>query len=118
MKEKVGEVFSIAVDNLPIAGCTISKEISGGENYIAYYSLARNTDISAEIYPYHKLIIMADGQAEVYTADGEKKVLRKGDGFLTPTDIPIGSRTEESAIYTEIAIRAQDVRGTSCADRS
>ena len=29
MKEKVGEVFSIAKDNPPVPGCTISKEISG-----------------------------------------------------------------------------------------
>lgn len=108
MKEKTGEVFSIAEDNMPVPGCTISKEIHSGENYIAYYSLAGNTDISAEIYPYHKLIIIAEGQAEVYTADGEKKALRKGDGILTPTDIPVGIRTEESAIYTEIAIRRED----------
>ena len=108
MKEKTGEVFSIAEDNMPVPGCTISKEIHSGENYITYYSLAGNTDISAEIYPYHKLIIIADGQAEVYTADGEKKALRKGDGILAPTDIPVGIRTEESAIYTEIAIRRED----------
>jgi quercetin dioxygenase-like cupin family protein len=108
MKEKTGEVFSIAEDNMPVPGCTISKEIHSGENYIAYYSLAGNTDISAEIYPYHKLIIIAEGQAEVYTADGEKKALRKGDGILAPTDIPVGIRTEESAIYTEIAIRRED----------
>ena len=108
MKEKTGEVFSIAEDNMPVPGCTISKEIHSGENYIAYYSLAGNTDISAEIYPYHKLIIIAEGQAEVYTADGEKKVLRKGDGILAPTDIPVGIRSEESAIYTEIAIGRED----------
>lgn len=108
MKEKTGEVFSIAEDNMPVPGCTISKEIHSGENYIAYYSLAGNTDISAEIYPYHKLIIIAEGQAEVYTADGEKKALRKGDGILAPTDIPVGIRTEESAIYTEIEIRRED----------
>ena len=77
MTEKTGEVFSIAEDNMPVPGCTISKEIHSGENYIAYYSLAGDTDISAEIYPYHKLIIIAEGQAEVYTADGEKKVLTK-----------------------------------------
>ena len=51
MKEKVGEVFSIAKDNAPVPGCTISKEVHSGENYITYFSLARNTDISAEIYP-------------------------------------------------------------------
>ena len=109
MKEKTGNVFSIAVDNTPVPGCTISKEIHNGENYIAYYSLAQNTDISAEIYPYHKLIIVADGEAEIYTADGEKKDLRKGDSILTLTDIPIGVRTEGSTVYTEISIRREDI---------
>ena len=108
MKEKVGEVFSIAKDNPPVPGCTISKEISGGDNYIAYYSLAGNTDISAEIYPYHKLIILCEGQAEVYTADGDKRQLRSGESVLAPTDIPVGIRSSESAVYTEISIRRDD----------
>ena len=51
MKEKFGEIFSIAKDNAPVTGCTISKEVHGGENSIIYFSLARNTDISAEIFP-------------------------------------------------------------------
>ena len=57
MKEKVGEVFSIAKDNPPITGCTISKSVYNGINDITYFSLAKNTDISAEIYPYHKLLM-------------------------------------------------------------
>lgn len=108
MKEKVGEVFSIAKDNPPVPGCTISKEISGGDNYIAYYSLAGNTDISAEIYPYHKLIILCEGQAEVYMADGNKRQLKSGESILAPTDMPVGIRSSESAVYTEIAIRRDD----------
>ena len=46
-----GRKFSIAKENLSIPGCTISKEIHSGENYITVFSLAKNTDISAEIYP-------------------------------------------------------------------
>ena len=49
MKEKTGKVFSIAEDNVPVTGCTISKEVYSGGNYILYFSLAKNTDISAEI---------------------------------------------------------------------
>lgn len=66
MNVKVGEVFSIAKDNPSVLGCTISKEICGGKNYIMCFSLAKNTDISAEIYPYHKMLIVADGSLEVY----------------------------------------------------
>mgnify|MGYP004654350447 FL=1 len=56
MKEKIGEVFSVARDNPPIPGCTVSREITEREQYVAYYSLAACTDISAEIYTYHKLL--------------------------------------------------------------
>ena len=108
MKEKGGEVFSIAKDNKPVTGCTISKEVYNGGNYISYFSLAKNTDISAEIYPYHKLIIVADGNMEVYGIDGYRRKLTEGDAVLTLMDIPIGMRTSEGTVYTEISIRRDD----------
>ena len=109
MKEKVGEVFSIAKDNRPVPGCTISKEVHGGENYITYYTLAKNTDISAEIYPYHKLLIVADGRVAVYGADGFDKELETGEGILTLTDEPMGMKTSGGAVYTEIQVRRDDI---------
>ena len=108
MKEVVGEVFSIAKDNAPVPGCTISKEVQSGANYITYFSLARNTDISAEIYPYHKLLIVADGNMEVYGADGFSRKLGTGDSVITYTDTPMGMRSAEGAVYTEISIRRND----------
>lgn len=105
MNEKTGAVFCIAEDNQPISGCTISKAVyDNGEDYISYFSLAENTDISAEIYGYHKLILLHEGSMEVYT---DKKVftLEKGDCILTPINIPIGMRTNNKAIYIEISIR-------------
>lgn len=108
MKEKIGEVFSISEDNKPLSGCTLSKEIYGGENSITYFSLAKNTDISAEIYPYHKLIMLFDGTLNVYGNKGEIKKLDKGDSILTEVNIPVGMNTETSAIYVEISIRRTD----------
>lgn len=108
MKEKAGEVFSIAKNNQPVPGCTISKEVHSGENYITYFSLAKNTDISAEIYPYHKLLIVADGSMEVYGADGFQKKLDNGDSIITYTDTPMGMRSSKGAVYTEILIRRKD----------
>ena len=105
MKEKIGEVFSIAKDNQPVTGCTISREVYSGENYIIYFSLAKNTDISAEIYPYYKLLIVAEGSMEVYGTEGFSKSLRTGECVITPTDTPMGMRTSEGAVYTEISIR-------------
>ena len=105
MNEKTGTVFSIAKDNQPVAGCTISKEVyASGQDYISYFSLAQDTDISAEIYGCHKLILLHEGDLEVYT-DKEVFTLEKGDCILTPTDTPVGMRTDAKAIYTEISIR-------------
>ncbi|MCI1654776.1 MAG: cupin domain-containing protein [Lachnospiraceae bacterium] len=109
MKEKVGEVFSIANDNRPVSGCTISKEIDNGKNAISYFSLAEHTDISAEIYPYHKLILVADGSIKVYGKEGYQRVLGAGDGILTLTDTPVGIRTSDHAVYTEISIQKEDI---------
>ena len=109
MKEKTGEVFSIAKDNEPVAGCTISREVHSGENSIIYFSLAKNTDISAEIFPYHKLIIAADGSLEVYGTEWPGHMLKPGDCILTPTDRSVGMRTNVGAVYTEIVIRRNDI---------
>ena len=113
MKEKVGAVFSVAKENPPIAGCTVSKKIHDGSNPIIVFSLAQDTDISAEIYPYHKLLLMADGSMEVYHADGSGKTLHAGEALLTETDIPVGMRTQNSAVYTEIEIRRNDTMNSA-----
>lgn len=60
MKEKIGQVFSIAAENAPVSGCTISKQIAE-KPAVTYFSLAKGTDISAEIYGYHKLILVCAG---------------------------------------------------------
>ena len=108
MKEKTGEVFSIAKDNAPVPGCTISKEICGGENAMTYFSLAKNTDISAEIFPSYKMLMVADGSVVVYGNDGFWQKLRSGDSILTLADTPMGMRTDEGAVYTEILVRKED----------
>lgn len=108
MKEKVGEVFSISRDNQPVLGCTISKEVYSARNSIIYFSLAKDTDISAEIFPYHKLILVAEGSLEVYGRDGWTKTLGVGEGILTFTDVPVGMCTKEGAVYTEISIQKED----------
>ena len=109
MKEKIGEVFSIGKDNPAVPGCTISKEIYGGENSITYFSLAKNTDISAEIYPYHKLIIVAEGSLEVYGKDNFLQKLQVGESILTLTNTPMGMKTAEGSVYTEASVRKESI---------
>ncbi|MBR3315352.1 MAG: cupin domain-containing protein [Atopobiaceae bacterium] len=107
-KERAGQTFSIARDNAPVPGCTVSREVYGGDNSVAYFSLARQTDISAELFPYHKLLLVNDGTLEVYGADSQLTI-RVGDSVLTPTGVPVGMRSEDDAVYTEISIRKDDI---------
>ena len=111
MKEKVGEVFSIARDNAPVRGCTISREVHGGTSSITYFSLAGGTDISAEIHPYHKLILVMSGSIAVY-GEGAERRLGSGDGLLTEADKAVGIRASEDAVYTEISVQKEDRMNT------
>ncbi len=108
MKEKVGCVFDIAKDNKPLPGCTISKCVHEGENSILYFSLGAHTDISAEIFPYHKLLYVNQGEILVYGDFGESICIKEGESLITPTDIPVGIKTDVEAVYTEIEIRRND----------
>ena len=98
MKETAGAVFSIAKDNPPVPGCTVSKAVADD---ISYFSLAAGTDISAEVYPCHKLLLIADGRIEV-NGDAPSVFLAEGDILVTPVDIAVGMRTTEGAVYVEI----------------
>ncbi len=105
MKEIAGKVFSIATDNIPIPGCTVSKAVSSENGFaISHFSLAANTDISAESYSYPKLWLVAEGNLTAYDAKKES-TLTKGQIFATPIDEPIGIRAENDSIYTEIELK-------------
>ena len=105
MKETIGQVFSISRDNKPLPFLTISKEISDG---IIYFSLAKNTDISAEIYSNHKLLIVVDGNMEVYISNKQSFHLTTLEMIVTDTNIPIGIKANEDVVYTEINLRRND----------
>ncbi len=113
MKEKVGEVFSIVKENQPVPGCTISKNIYSNINDITYFSLAKDTDISAEIYPYHKFIIVLDGSVEAYGICGFSKLVETNESIVTLIETPMGIKTNTNSIYIEISIRKEDFMNSS-----
>ena len=108
MKEKTGQIFSISNDNPSVAGCTVSKSIYSENGYdFTYFSLAEDTDISAETYEYPKICIVNLGSMEIYTADNEVWKLSKDESIVLPMDKPVGMRTKTGCIYVEIAIRKE-----------
>ena len=78
---------------------------------ITYFSLAEGTDISAEIHPYHKLILVMSGSIAVY-GEGAERRLGSGDGLLTEADKAVGIRASEDAVYTEISVQKEDRMNT------
>ena len=105
MKERAGEIFSIGSDNVPVPGCTISKNVyNEGADYILYFSLAAHTDISAEIFEYPKWIQVVAGQLEIYTGDGRSWNLTVGESYVIRNAVPYGMRTETGAVYVEIGL--------------
>lgn len=108
MIHRAGEVFSLSGEHVPVPGCTVSDPIYGGDNSVTVFSLAENTDISAEIYLYHKLIFVNEGEFEVYGKENVYGRLRAGDVIVTPTEVPVGIRSGESAVYTEMAVRREN----------
>ena len=95
MKEKVGSVYSIAQDNPWVTSCTVSKEVM---SQVSYYSLAENTDISAEIYPYYKLIYVHTGRAIVYTNDDEKTV-NVGEAMIAHINSMMNSAVKPGEVF-------------------
>ena len=106
MKEKPGVVYTIATENHPIPGCTVSKETySHDDDYVTHFSMAANTDISAEIYGYHKLLIVYDGELTVYAPGlNQEWTLQPGEMLATPVQTPVGMRTKIDTVYTEISM--------------
>lgn len=110
MNEKIGQVFSIAAENDPIPGCTVSKEVASTDgNTVTYFSLSEQTDISAEIYTCYKFLIVVRGTLEVYTSNGQVWQISEQECLITSPDIPVGMRTKYNTIYTEITIRRVDI---------
>ncbi|MBQ3586393.1 MAG: cupin domain-containing protein [Synergistaceae bacterium] len=106
MKEKEGTVFSVADENLPVEGCTVSRPVYDTADFgISYFSLAHDTDISAENYTYHKIIISSSGVLTVYCSDGREWNLHQLECLITPANIPVGMRTETGSIYTELRLK-------------
>lgn len=105
MKEQKGVVFKIPSENQAIPGCTVSKEIHQKEDsYVIHFSMAEHTDISAEIYEYHKFIIVSKGRLRAYAPkEGLTWDIGPNECFISPLHSPIGIQCGENTVYTEIS---------------
>ena len=104
MKLNTGKVFSIVEENEPIRGCTVSSSMHNGLCSITCFSLDAHTDISAEIYPYYKFLIMLKGNADIYSLENSFANLKDSECFITPVNEPVGIKANDKSVYLEVLL--------------
>lgn len=102
-KKKDGYVFSIAADNPAITGCTVSGQLMKG---VTCFSLAADTDISAERYPIPILHYTLSGNTELEYKGKKEKIInvKNGEVILKTAETDIGVKTNRDSVYIEIAL--------------
>ena len=105
MSAAAGQTFSIAEENKPVPGCTISGALfRENSRDIQVFSLAERTDISAESYPHPKLWIAQQGSLSAFAGGGLSKEFGAGQMFVVPAGSAVGIRAVTDSVYTEIAV--------------
>lgn len=105
VKEKEGVIFSIARDNEPAEGCTVSRSVYEAQNFgITYFSMSHDTDISPEIFPFRKIILTVSGQLTV-SISGHEVTAGEGGLIIIPENIPAGMKTSTGCVYAEFSLR-------------
>ena len=106
MKEK--QIFSIAEEHKPIAGCTTSEAVlQGSMCSMSVFSIAADTNISPETYDYPKLWKIEKGTAGVMCLTEHTQPLQYGELFVVPQNIPVGIRSKSGCIYSEILLNKE-----------
>lgn len=107
VKEKEGVIFSITRDNAPVEGCTISRSVYEANNFgITYFSMAHDTDISPEIFPFRKIILTISGRLAV-NMSGHELTLNEGECAVIPANMPAGIMTLTGCVYVELGLKEE-----------
>ena len=105
MKHKV---FSIEKDHTPQDYLTISaKSNIQSENTISYFSLGKNTDISAESYSKHVILIGNGGIGEI-NIEGQMSTLKKDEIIFILKNTNYGISTKEGLVFSEIILDKEE----------
>ncbi len=106
MKQEIG-TFSIADNNRPVPGCTISGVLM---KQVTVFSLADGTDISAESYPIPVLQIQLSGRSVLThgVRSAEEERIADGEAVLKQAGRDNGIVAETDSAYLEVALKKED----------
>ena len=106
-RERSGNVFSIGRDYPFVENCTVSESLyEKGSEYLTVFSMAEDTDISKESYPYYKFLWVFGGEMKVVKENDERE-LRWGEQLLIGPETLVGMNTKSGVIYAEIGFRKE-----------
>lgn len=101
-------MFSIEKDHTPQDYLTISaKSNIQSENTISYFSLGKNTDISAESYSKHVILIGNSGIGEI-NIEGKMNTLKKDEIIFILKNTIHGISTKEGLVFSEIILDKEE----------
>lgn len=101
MGERYGAPFTFIQEMPPLAGCTISSPLVPGADV---FVLDGGTDISEEIHPAAKLIVVLSGSVGIWSRGAEIEHPAAGEACLVPAKTLVGMKADEAVAYIDIAV--------------
>lgn len=96
MRYTAGKVFNITDMNQPAAGCTVSEKLMKD---VTVFSLAADTDISAERYTEDTLVVVYSGKVIV-----KGKEMHAYDAMVIRADTDFGLQAQEDTVLLEASM--------------
>ncbi|WP_067559821.1 cupin domain-containing protein [Faecalibaculum rodentium] len=108
MNTKAGELFSLTDTYKPVPGCTISGDLIASDAATAtVFSLAADTDISAETYSQPKLILVLSGNLTVQEPRQKQEIpLKSGEALILEPGTLAGFASDADVVYLELTLHA------------
>ena len=111
MEAIYGKAFSLAKENEPVPGCTVSGALMPR---VTVFSLGAGTDISAERYPAESIQLMLTGRARLEYGSGKPGIeLVSGDAVIKEAGADIGVRAPGDSVYVEILSGKEDIMNSA-----
>lgn len=109
MKDNSFRVFSLASENRPVPGCTISSLLREDENlFCLCFSIADKTSISDEIYRYPHLYFNLEGSMDI-RSEGKSHILHPGDFYIQKEETAHAVHALSDCVFVQIGLKKENI---------
>ncbi len=111
MGDKAGVPFILIEETVPMEGCTISHPLVSAAFPGSYFVLAAGTDISEEMHPEARLLVVDAGRMDVRSQAKTLWTLGAGDAAIVPAGMRFGVRAEATCVFRDVALEGEAMAG-------